>query len=183
MVTSLENPQNGCLSTRRIRADECGQEIETRFIHKNKETVLQTGFFFISNQTFLRQRAISVSSRWVARSIGCWGVHFNSLSKRATCPLWYETPNSISITFPTLAHVHTSPRNPDASAPCERKSGINPFSTSVSSGGLPVWGRAYKPFWPCSLATVSHWLTALLPTFNPIAISFCFQPLCFSSNA
>src|SRR5215211_6400763 len=123
MVAGLEDVQDRGLSTWRIGSDSGRQKIKTRFVHKNKDSAFQTRFFFISNQISSRQRVISSSSRWVARSIGCCGVHFNSLSNRATWDRWYVTPNSCSITFLTRAQVHTAPRNPYASAPCPRKSG------------------------------------------------------------
>src|SRR5215210_3437435 len=87
MITSLENSQDGCLSARGIRFDLGRQEVETRFIHKNEDSAFQTRFFFISFQTCFRQSAMASSFRCVARSIGCCGVHFSSLSKRATCDL------------------------------------------------------------------------------------------------
>src|SRR5258705_5520651 len=180
MVTGLEDLQDRRLSAWCIGSDSARQEIKARFIHKNKESALQTRFFFVSNQTSFRQRVISTSSRWIARSIGCWGVHFNSLSSLATCERWYATPNSNSITLRTRGQVHTAPRNPYASAPWPRKSGIKRFSSSLSSGGLPVCGRAHKLSFPFSSTLFSQRLTAPSLTSKAVVISLCFQPLPFS---
>src|SRR3972149_3411498 len=87
MITSLEHSQDRRLSARCIGFDSRWQEVKARFIHKNKDSMFQTRFFFISLQTCLRQSAMASSFRCVARSMGCCGVHFSSLSKRATCDL------------------------------------------------------------------------------------------------
>jgi len=183
MVAGLEDLQDRRLSAWCIGSDSGGQEIKARFIHKNKDPVLQTCFFFVSNQISFRQRVISISSRWMARSIGCCGVHFNSLSNRATCDRWYVTPNSNSITLRTRGQVQTAPRNPYASAPYPRKSGINRFSSALSSAGLPVCGRAYRLSFPFSATRLIQRLTAPSLTSKAIAISLCFQPLLFNFMA
>lgn len=183
MVAGLEDAQDWCLSAWRIGSDRGRQEIKARFIHKNKDSMLQTRFFFVSSQISFRQRVISTSSRWIARSIGCWGVHFNSLSNRATWERWYVTPNSHSITLRTRGQVHTAPRNPYASAPCPRKSGISRFSSLVSSGGRPVCGRACQLSFPFSSTCLNQRLTAPSLTSIAAAISRRFQPLLFSFMA
>src|SRR5512143_3223046 len=100
VITCLKDPQDWRLPQRRVRADAGGQQVEARFVHKNQGTPLQSGLFFNSSQTSARHVAMTASSRWLARTSGICGVHFNSLSKRATWDLWYATPHSHSITFP-----------------------------------------------------------------------------------
>ena len=183
MIMRLKHAQNGRLTARCIRANGGGQQIEARFIHKNQGAPLQPSLFFISAQTSLRQRVMAPSSRWAARSTGIWGVHFNSFSTRATCDLWYATPNSHSMTFLTRGQVHTSPRKPYASAPWDSNSGIRCFSAEVSSGSRPLCGRERSAFSPCLSTTPNHWLTAPLVTPKAMAMSVGLQPLRFSLSA
>jgi hypothetical protein len=183
MVAGLEDSQDRRWSAWCIGSDRGGQEIKTRFIHQNKGSVFQTRFCFVSNHISFRQRVISPSARWIAPSIGCWGVHFSSLSTRAPGERWYVTPHSHSSTLRTRGHVHTAPRTPDASAPCPRKSGISRFSSLVSSGRRPVCGRACKLALPLSATLLHQRLTAPALTSNAVAISRCFQPLLFNFMA
>ena len=183
MVAGLIDTQNRRTANRRIGSDRRGQQVETRFIHKSQGSVLKSRSFFISSHSSLRQRVIASSSRCVARSIGICGVHFNSFSKQATWDLQYVTPNSHSITLATRRHVQTPPRNPYASAPCDRNSGIAHFCSSVKSRGRPVWGCASNPPSPCSRTVVNHWLTAPFVAPNACAICSCVHPCRLSSTA
>src|SRR5664279_2631844 len=45
MVVGLEDWQDGRFSTRSIGSDDGGQEIKARFVHKNKDSMLQARFF------------------------------------------------------------------------------------------------------------------------------------------
>src|SRR5512138_2559676 len=87
------------------------------------------------------------------------------------------------MTFFTLRHVHTSPRNPYVSAPWESKSGIIRFWLSTNSAGRPGGESSCRLCSPWALAFRNHWLTVPLLTFSAIAISDCFQPLFFSFKA
>jgi hypothetical protein len=181
VIPCLKDTQDGRLTQRRIGSNAGGQQVEARFVHKNQCAAFQPGLFFNSAQTSDRHVAMAVSSRWLARSSGIWGVHFKSLSKRATCDLWYTTPHSHSITLPTRGHVHTSPRKPYASAPWDNKSGSRCFWSIVNSAGRPVCGLACKADQPDCAARLSHWLTAPFDTPKARAISSCFQPCCFKA--
>src|SRR5512139_3998463 len=112
VIARVIDSQEGRLPSRRVRSDASGQQVETRFIHKNQRAPFQSGLFFNSPQTSARHVAMAPSSRWLARSNGICGVQFNSLSKRATWDLWYTIPHSHAMTLPIREHVHTSPRNP-----------------------------------------------------------------------
>src|SRR5215207_2160791 len=87
------------------------------------------------------------------------------------------------ITSATLAHVHTSPRKPYASAPRSRSSGTLARCSSLRRGAAPGGGLCLKPCTPSSLARFIHWLTAPSVTPRASAICVCFQPRSFSSKA
>jgi len=183
MIFSLEHFEDGRLATWRVGPDHSRQQVEARFVNKDKLAPLLAGLFFNSGQTSVRHASIWASSRWVARSIGFWGVHSTSFINRETCDLEYDTPNSHSMILAMRAHVKTSPRKPYASAPCDRNSGIRRSCASVSLGGAPVWGRARRASGPSSRTAANHWLTAGRETPNAFAIRNCAQPTCESSKA
>ncbi len=83
MISGLKDLQDGCAAGRCISPHTAGQQVETRFIHENQHTAFQTGFFLRSSQVWVCQVAMAGSSRWLARSMGFWGVQFNSLRIRA----------------------------------------------------------------------------------------------------
>lgn len=183
MVSGLIHLQYRCLPTRGISLNHGWQQVKPRLINEHKLSALSTGLFFNSGQTSVRHCLIRLSSRWVARSRGFWGVHSISFSNRDTCDLEYDTPNSHLLIWAMRAQVKTSPRNPYASAPCQRNSGIIRRCAEVSLGGAPVWGRARNTPRPNSRALASHWLTAGRETPNALAILHCFQPGCARLNA
>src|SRR5215216_45948 len=87
------------------------------------------------------------------------------------------------MTTATLSQVHTSPRNPCASAPSANSSGNFARSSSLRRGGAPGGGLCLKACTPSSLARFIHWLTAPSVTPRASAISVCFQPCSFNSKA
>lgn len=183
VIISVWHAQHGRLTTWRISLGNSGQQIEAGFINENQGSPLQPGLFFNSGQTSVRQCSMSVSLRWLARSIGFCGVHCNSLRMRETWAGWYTTPNSHSMTFATRAHVHTFPRKPYASAPWVSKSGSSVRCGIVSLVGPPGRGRAYNASTPLASTADIHWLTAPLVTPNTSAISCWLQPACLRSRA
>ncbi len=178
-----EGVQHRGHATRRIGADNSGQQIEARFVNKDGRLMRTPRFFFNSGQVSSRHSMIFSSSRWAARSIGFCGVQPKAFSNRETWSLWYVTANSRAITCPMRRQVQTSPRKPYASAPCDKNSGISFSWSGVNLGVAPLCGRACKLVTPCFCTAVIHWLTATFVTPKASAISCCDQPSRLSSSA
>src|SRR5919197_3768440 len=64
-----------------------GQPVTPRLINEHTLWALSTGLLFNSGPTSVRHCLIRLSSRWVARSRGFWGVHSIFFSKRDTWDL------------------------------------------------------------------------------------------------
>lgn len=109
-------------SSRRIAPDQPRQQVETSLINKHNDQAIFQRLFFSEGQTSTRHFSIAASLRWLARSIGICGVHFNAFNNRDTCALWYATSNSSLMTWQTL---QSWPRNPYASAPCDNRAGTS----------------------------------------------------------
>ena len=183
MIARVLHLQHRCATCRRIGSRHKWQQVVAGFIDENQFALLQSRSFFTSGHTSLRQAPMAVSSRWLARTTGFCGVQPICLSKRETCVRSYVTPNSCSITQPTRRHVHSSPLNPYASAPCDSKSGNSHRSCLLSRRGAPERGCAAKAVCPASRASFSHWLTAPLVTPSAAAMSHCFQPCSYNATA
>ena len=153
-------------------------------IHLRKRVCAALGRLFSSSgHVSSCQRAISTSSRWLARSTGFWRLQPILLNRRPTCSMLYVTPNSRLITARTRARVHTSPRNPYASGPCASNSGKCWSCPAESRGFGPPPFRLRSAASPPSLTAVNHWLTAPDVTPSASAIRVWFHPFCFSSQA
>lgn len=183
MISGQRNLQQWRTAPRCIGSYRRRQKIKTRFINKYYRSLFATGFFLKNGQTVLRQCRIPASSRCFARVTGFCGVQSICLRRRPTWSGWYDTPNSCSMTFATRAHVHTLPRKPYDSAPCQRKSGIMRFCASVNFDGAPERCREYRDSGPLSLALLHHLLTAASVTPKASAISNWRHPFFFSFNA
>ena len=175
--------QYRCFPSRRIRPHGRGRQIEARFVYENECALLADGFFSSSGHVSSCQRAISSSSRWLARSTGFWRLLPILLNTRPTCSMLYVTPNSRLITAWTRAQVHTSPRNPYASGPCASNSGKRWSCPSESRGFGPPPFRLRSAASPPSLTAVNHWLTAPDVTPSASAIRAWLHPFCFNSQA
>jgi hypothetical protein len=68
------NPQDGRLAAGRIAPHPTGQQIEARFVYPDDGAVFGFGLFLSAGQRSVSQAAMAASSRWVARSVGCWGL-------------------------------------------------------------------------------------------------------------
>jgi len=183
VIARDERMQDRRLTSRRVGPDHAGQQIKTGFVYQDDVPALMTRFFLSSFQVSARHCVIFPSSRWRARSIGFCGVQSNSFKSFGTWWLWYETPNSNSITRATRAAVQTSPRKPYASAPWDKNSGSSCFCSEESFGVAPLRGRARNPLSPYSCTRRIHWLTAPFVTPKASAISSCVQPSRLSSSA
>src|ERR671922_2945408 len=183
MIARLEDLEDWRLATWSIGPDHAGQQVESGFIHADDQSPLTPRFFSIPARPWYAQLAIARSLRWVAWPIGFWGVHSMALSKRETWSLWYDTPNSHSMTRAIRAQVQTSPRNPYASAPMASSAGSKANSSAASLGVAPGWGRACNPALPSSRTTFIHCLTARVEISRASAISSWVHPACLSSTA
>src|SRR3954451_6355167 len=124
VVVGQKRFEYGRLPARGISPDHTGQQVKARLVNQDNSQALLTRLFFSTGQTSTRHFLTASSSRWLARSIGSCGVHCNPFNNRATCALWYKTPNSSRITARTRMQVQSWPRNPYASAPWLKRSGI-----------------------------------------------------------
>jgi hypothetical protein len=183
MIPSQRHSQNGCLSDGCVSAGHCRQQIEARLIHKHYGAPFLDGFFCSDVHVSTRHCSIAASLRWLARSMGFWLLHRIPLSIRPTCTGVYDTPNSRLMTAPTRLRVHTSPRNPKCSAPRSSSSGIRANWSALSRASRFLRGGVYSASTPPTSARLTHWLTAPWLTPSASAMSFCFQPLLFNSQA
>src|SRR5215207_2264466 len=183
VVARQEPAQDRGLAARGVSADDPGQQVESRFINKDRRALLAGRFFFNAGQISPRQRAICSSSRWAARSIGLCGVQRNCFNSRPTWSLWYEMLNSRRISPATRWQVHSSPRKPYAWAPWDKNSGSRARCSAVSFGVAPAWGRERRPASPSSATRFIQRLTAPLVTPSASATSSCVQPSRLSSRA
>jgi hypothetical protein len=131
----------------------------------------------------MRHGSISASSRWAARGMGIRGVQCKVFNPRETWALWDETPHASQITVATRAQVHHWPRNPPASAPWDKNSGIKRRWASVRVSGPVGLGLARHASMPCARTFASHRLTAAGETANASAISRGVHPCGLRSNA
>jgi hypothetical protein len=183
VIPRLDAVQNRCLATGRIGAHQARQQIEPGFIHKNNRVAVPQRLFLSSGHTVTRHSWMRASSRWIARVMGICGVQRRVLSKRETCALWYEMPNSWRMTAATRPQVHTSPRKPYAWAPWLKRSGSKCSCWQLSLSGPWRCGLARHGSMPGAPTAVTHWLTAASETSKAYAISRCFQPSALSSRA
>ncbi len=184
MVVTVCRLEHRSRSLRSVSLDQPRHQIESGFVNKYNQTPFFARLFLSSGQRLVRHSAIAASSRWLARSSGNCGVQAKPFSNRATCLRWYLTPNSCSITLATRIPVHTAPRNPYASAPCERQSGIKRNCSGVSFNGPRRAGLARHASRSCSSSRwLNHLHTAGGETPSACAMSHCFHPCALSSKA
>lgn len=159
-------------------------EVDRSLIHRPEQPcVLHGTLFFKDFQRVLGHAAMAASSLCRARRTGFWGVQPHWRISVPTCCRQCFTPNSRSKTAATRRRFHTSPRNPYASAPFAKRAGICCFCCLLSCAFRPGCFRAARAFSPFSRPRLSHWLTAPSVTPSASAISRCFQPFFFRSQA
>jgi hypothetical protein len=89
----------------------------------------------IRGHSWARQRAISTSSRSMARRAGRCTLQSSRRSRRHTWPGWKPTPTSRSITTATRRSVHSWVSNPNTCGPSRRACSTAPNSAADSRGG------------------------------------------------
>jgi len=181
MLMGERHGEDRRLPARRPGPHGHGQQIETRVVYPDDGSPFLSGFFSSAGQRSCHHAWIAVSSRWVARARGRWTLCRTACKSRRTCAGWYFTPEVRRMTSATRWPVQIGPRNPYASAPASKSAGIGASWSAVSRGCRPGAGWRRSPATPRS--RLSHWLTAPGVTPSAAAISCCFQPCCFSSQA
>jgi hypothetical protein len=175
--------QDGRLASRRPGINGGCQQIEACFVYEDDGSLFSYGFFFNSGHFSSRHCSIAPSSRWLARCTGFCRLQPMLRKRLPTCWGVYATLNSRLMTSATRGRVHTSPRNPYASAPLANKVGSSANCSSLSRRFGPPALRLYSALTPALLALLSHWLTAPGVTPKASAILLCFHPCCLSSQA
>ncbi len=183
MVPTQGHTQGRGLSFGGISAHRRSQQVKSRLIYKNYRPFFALCFFLRADHVSSRQRAMAVSSRWLARSTGFWRLHPTFFSKRPTWTGVYITPNSRLMTVATRPRVQTAPRKPKCSAPWLNNVGNWLNCALLKRGFGPPPRRLDNASAPPSRPFRNHWLTAPSLTPKAAAMSFCFQPVCFNSQA
>src|SRR5215213_1953469 len=178
-------PEDGRLPHRGVGANHHRRQLKARLVAEHDGPALLQGPFFREGHSSSFRRSIASSSRWFARRReGFCGERPDARTRRLTWAAgWQLTPNSLRITSATLSHVHTSPRKPCAGAPWAKSSGNLARSSSLRRGVAPGAILRLKPSTPSSRPRFIHWLTAPLLTPKASAISCCFHPSRWSSQA
>src|SRR5574341_472570 len=183
VVAAERDTQHGRASDWRIGPGDGGQPVEPGFVHEHYGSSFLDGFFSSSGQRPVRHCSMAASWRWAARFNGFWLLQRMALSNRPTCTVENRTPKVRSMTSAIRARVHTSPRKPKCSAPCSNSAGSCSICSLLSRAcGWPLLCLR-KAASPASSALLIHWLTSPSLTPSASAMSFCFQPFCFSSPA
>ena len=166
-----------------IGAYLAGQQVEAGLVGKDHRSSFFYRLFLTWGQCSSFHRWIASSFLWVARCTGFWWLQPQAFRMRPTWAGWYETPKRSRIKVATRGWVHTSPGKPKASAPWDSNSRSCSRCSEDSRGGAPGGGWWRKPSIPPSLPRFSDWLTAPWLTPRASAISRCFQPFWWSSQA
>src|SRR5215203_1612882 len=87
------------------------------------------------------------------------------------------------MTVATRLAVQTSPRKPNASAPCASNPGSCARCSAVSFGSAPGRGRLFRAVTPPARPRRIHWLTAPAVTPSASAIFCWLQPFAFNAHA
>src|SRR5205823_11389481 len=86
-------------------------------VNEHYRAPLALGFFLTSGQRLFCQRLMAGSSRSRAFPVGRWQLHPSFFNNQLTCPAWYFTPKSCSISSATRSSVQRLVSYPNASAP------------------------------------------------------------------
>jgi len=84
MIPGERDVQERSLSAWGIRPHPARQEVEARFVYPDDGLSVSLGPLFSAGHRSSYQVWMASSFRWVARSIGCWGLHLMARSRRLT---------------------------------------------------------------------------------------------------
>ncbi len=99
-------------------SDNGGPLTEPALVNEHYRARLPLGFFLSSGQRRFCQRSMAGSSRSRAFPVGRWQLHPSFFNTQLTCPAWYFTPKSRSISSATRSRVQRLVSYPNASVPC-----------------------------------------------------------------
>jgi hypothetical protein len=183
VVSAQGSADDGSLANRGVGAHLAGQQVEPRLVGKDHRRSLCYCLFLTWGQRSSCHRWRASSFLWVARCTGFWLLQPLAFRIRPTWEGSYDTPNWSRIRVATLGWVQTSPGNPKASAPWANSPRSWPRCSEDNRGVAPGGGWWRRLSTPPSRPRFSHWLTAPWVTPRALAISLCFQPSWYSSQA
>ncbi len=85
MIVGERDTQDGRVTARCIGANAARQEVEARFIYPDDSPSVSLGPLLSAGQRSSYQAWMAASLRWIARSIGCWGLQSMARRRRLTC--------------------------------------------------------------------------------------------------
>jgi len=120
---------------------------------------LALGFFLSSGQRRFFHRLMAGSSRSSARPVGRWQLQPSFFNNQLTCPAWYFTPKSRSISSATRSSVQRLVSYPNAWAPRLSPSSKRLRSASFNRDLRPARPACLSPSRPCSSICLAQRLT------------------------
>src|SRR5260370_14787156 len=183
VVVGERRRQGRSLPTWRPGPHGPGQQVEAGLVYPDDGPTFFGGFFSRAGQRSRHHAVIAAWSRCAARTRGRWPLWRTACSSRLTWAGWDVTPKVRRMTSATRRQVQTWPRKPYASAPRSRRAGSWATCAALRLGLVPAAGWRRKASTPCLRPRLSHWLMAPGVTPSAAAMSCCFQPGCFSSQA
>src|SRR5258706_4753234 len=160
-----------------------GQPVEARLVYPDDGASFVGRFFSSAGPRCCHQAWMAASLRCAAPATGRCTRCRTACKSPLTCAGWYLQPNVRRMTSATRLQGHTWPRKPYASGPRSTRAGSGATCAALRRGCRPGAGWRRNPSTPCSRPRLSHWLTAPAVTPRAAAMSCCFQPCSFSSQA
>lgn len=151
--------QHRSLSFRRPRPTTVRPLAEPTLVNEHYRAPLALGFFLSSGQRRFFHCFMAGSSRSRARPVGRWQLQPSFFNNQLTCPAWYFTPKSRSISSATRSRVQRLVSYPTASAPRLSPSSRRLRSVSLNRDLRPARPACLSPFRPCSSICLAQRLT------------------------
>ena len=172
--------QHRGLSFRRPGSTAVWPLTEPALINEHYRASFLSGFFLSSGQRRFFHPPIAGSSRSSARPVGRWQLQPSFSNSHPTCPGWYFTPQSRSISLATRSKVQRFVSYPKASGPR-----LSPLSMRFRSPWLkrdlrPARPAFFNPLRPRSPICFAQRLTDWRWTPTCRATSASLSP-CFSN--
>jgi hypothetical protein len=156
---------------------------EPALIDEHYRAPLSLGFFLSSGQRRFFHRLMACSSRSSARPVGLWQLHPSFFNNHPTCPGWYSTPKSRSISSATRSSVQRWVSYPKAWGPCLSPSSRRLRSVSLKRDLRPARPACFSPARPLSSICFAQRLTDWRCTPTRRATSASLRPLLSKPNA
>lgn len=84
VIVTARSVEDGRVTTRGVGTSAARQQIKTTFVDEHYAPTVCARLFLSSGHRSARQASMALSSRWLARSMGCCGVQSKVLSRRET---------------------------------------------------------------------------------------------------